>query len=213
MIDIEHISKNYPETGTLVFRDFTAHIGRGEFAVLTGASGSGKTTLIKMLLKETAPDGGRILVDGRDISTIKRARIPDYRRSFGVIFQDFRLIRDITALENIKLALRINETPASDHSTKIWNVAKMLRITEILKKMPDELSGGEQQKVCLARAIINNPKILLADEPTSNLDPTYSREIMSLFEVIRNMGTTLVVASQDPIIVESETVRNIYIRA
>ncbi len=212
MIEFEHISKTYQDTDTTVFKDFSARVDRGEFVVLTGESGSGKTTLLKLLLRETDPDSGNIIVNGRDILKIKRAGIPAYRRNFGCVFQDFRLVKDLSILENIKLAMRAANKPMFNYSTKIWNVAKLLKITEILKMKPGEVSGGEQQKACLARAIINNPLILLADEPTSNLDPTYSREIMSLFEVISSMGTTIVVATQDPIIAESGSVRTIRVR-
>jgi cell division transport system ATP-binding protein len=212
MIEFDHISKSYPDTDTVVFKNFSAKIERGEFAVLTGESGSGKTTLLKLLLKEIEPDGGKIIVNGKDISKIKRRGIPGHRRNFGMVFQDFRLIKDISILENIKLAMRAADAPMGDYVSKIWNVARLLRITDILKQMPDEVSGGEQQKACIARAIINNPLILLADEPTSNLDPGYSREIMSLFETISRMGTTIVVATQDPIISESQSVRRIHIR-
>lgn len=212
MIEFEHISKIYQDTDTTVFRDFSAKVERGEFVVLTGESGSGKTTLLRMLLRETDPDSGKITVNGQDILRIKKARIPVYRRNFGCVFQDFRLVKDISILDNIKLAMRAADKPMVDYSTKIWNVAKLLKITDILKMKPGEVSGGEQQKACIARAIINNPLILMADEPTSNLDPVYSKEIMSLFETISNMGTTLVVATQDPIIAESGSVRNIRVR-
>ncbi len=212
MIEFEHISKIYQDTDTTVFRDFSAKVDRGEFVVLTGESGSGKTTLLRMLLRETDPDSGKITVNGQDILRIRKARIPIYRRNFGCVFQDFRLVKDISILDNIKLAMRAADKPMVDYSTKIWNVAKLLKITDILKMKPGEVSGGEQQKACIARAIINNPLILMADEPTSNLDPVYSKEIMSLFETISNMGTTLVVATQDPIIAESGSVRNIRVR-
>ena len=212
MIEFEHISKIYQDTDTTVFRDFSAKVDRGEFVVLTGESGSGKTTLLRMLLRETDPDSGKITVNGQDILRIRKARIPIYRRNFGCVFQDFRLVKDISILDNIKLAMRAADKPMVDYSTKIWNVAKLLKITDILRMKPGEVSGGEQQKACIARAIINNPLILMADEPTSNLDPVYSKEIMSLFETISNMGTTLVVATQDPIIAESGSVRNIRVR-
>ena len=212
MIEFEHISKIYQDTDTTVFKDFSAKVDKGEFVVLTGESGSGKTTLLRLLLRETDPDSGKITVNGQDILKIKKGKIPVYRRNFGCVFQDFRLVKDISILDNIKLAMRAADKPMVDYSTKIWNIAKLLKITDILKMKPGEVSGGEQQKACIARAIINNPLILMADEPTSNLDPSYSKEIMSLFEIISSMGTTLVVATQDPIIAESESVRNIRVR-
>ncbi len=212
MIEFERISKCYQETGTEVFRDFSARVERGEFAVLTGESGSGKTTLLKLLLKDTELDKGRIIVNNKDISEVRQKDLPVYRRNFGVVFQDYRLMADRTVLENIKIAMIATGAPLSDSSTKVWNVAKLLRITDILKKYPREISGGERQKVCLARALINNPAILLADEPTSNLDPRYSKEMMKLFETIHHMGTTILIATQDPIISESDIVRNIFIK-
>lgn len=210
MIEFDRISKCYQDTGTQVFRGFSARVERGEFAVLTGESGSGKTTLLKLLLRDIEPDDGKILFKGKDISGVKAKDIPIYRRNFGVVFQDYRLIADRTVLENIKIAMIATGAPLADSATKVWNVAKLLRITEILKKYPKEISGGECQKVCLARALINNPPVLLADEPTSNLDPKYSKEMMKLFEVVHHMGTTILIATQDPIISESESVRNIF---
>ncbi len=212
MIEFDRISKCYQETGARVFCEFSAKVERGEFAVLTGESGRGKTTLLRLLLKDIEPDAGRITVGGKDISKVRGKDIPAYRRNFGVVFQDYRLIMDRTVLENIKIALIATGAPLADSATKVWNVAKLLRITEILKKYPKEISGGERQKVCLARALINNPPILLADEPTSNLDPKYSKEMMKLFEVVHHMGTTILIATQDPIISESETVRNIFVK-
>ena len=192
MIEFERISKCYQETGAVVFRDFSAKVDRGEFAVLTGESGSGKTTLLKLLLKDIELDGGRIIVNNKDISEVKQKDIPVYRRNFGVVFQDYKLMADRTVLENIKIAMIATGAPLSDSSTKVWNVAKLLKITDILKKYPKEISGGERQKVCLARALINNPSILLADEPTGNLDKASGEEIMQLFKQLnKTKGITI----------------------
>ncbi|MCR5654167.1 MAG: ATP-binding cassette domain-containing protein [Lachnospiraceae bacterium] len=209
MISVEHIAKTYKNTEpeTEVFRDFSMQVEKGEFVVLTGESGSGKSTLIKMLLLEEKPDAGKIYVSERPIDRVRKADIPNYRQSVGVIFQDFLLIRDRTVYENINLARIITGASQKDSSQRVYHVAKLLGITDLLKRYPHEISGGEQQKVCMARAIVNNPKILLADEPTANLDPSYSEMILKLMQVINDQGTTLLVATQDPIIASYEGAR------
>lgn len=196
-----------------VFTDFSATVERGEFAVLTGVSGSGKTTLIKMLLADVKPDAGEIWVGGKDVTKLKPRQIPVYRRGMGVIFQDYKLVKEKSAEDNIRLAIMAAGAPLHDANKKIWNVARLLGITELLKRRPDEMSGGQQQKICLARAIVNNPPILLADEPTANLDPGYSKEIMRLFKIINSMGYTLFVATQDPVIAEAGGIKRIRIRS
>ncbi len=215
IIRFSSIAKTYhgEELETKVFTDFSASVERGEFAVLTGVSGSGKTTLIKMLLADVKPDAGDVIVNGKSIISLKPRQIPIYRRGLGVIFQDYKLVRESTAEDNIRLAMMATGAPLADANQKIWNVAKLLGITELLKRKPDEMSGGQQQKICLARALVNNPPILLADEPTANLDPGYSKEIMRLFKIIHNMGYTLFVATQDPVIAEAEGIKRIRIRS
>ena len=215
IIRFSSIAKTYhgEELETKVFTDFSASVERGEFAVLTGVSGSGKTTLIKMLLADVKPDAGDVIVNGKSIISLKPRQIPVYRRGLGVIFQDYKLVRESTAEDNIRLAMMATGAPLADANQKIWNVAKLLGITELLKRKPDEMSGGQQQKICLARALVNNPPILLADEPTANLDPGYSKEIMRLFKIIHNMGYTLFVATQDPVIAEAEGIKRIRIRS
>ena len=198
MIDLEHVSKSYEEGDTVVFSDFSMHVEKGEFAVVTGKSGIGKSTLINMILLDEKPDAGKIYVNGRDISRIPPKEIPFYRRKIGVIFQDFRLIGEQTVRENIAMAMLVAGAPAND--SKIHHVAKLLGIVELLKKYPREISGGQMQKVALARAIINDPLILIGDEPTANLDPGFSRSLRELFEIIHDQGTTLLVATHDPII-------------
>ncbi|MCR5155856.1 MAG: ATP-binding cassette domain-containing protein [Butyrivibrio sp.] len=199
MILFSHVTKSYEtEDGkTLVYRDFSEEIADGEFVVLTGASGSGKTTLIRMLLKEVEPDSGTITVDGKDIGKITQRDIPFYRRGIGVIFQDFKLIQNKSVYDNLVLAILATGGSYAGVEKKIVNVLTMLGIDNLHKRFPRELSGGEQQKVCLARAIINNPKILLVDEPTGNLDPTSSIEINRLLDVVNAQGITVVMASHD----------------
>ncbi len=199
MISFSHVTKAFEtEDGTYsVYRDFNEEIQDGEFVVLTGESGCGKTTLIKMLLKETEPDSGKIIVDGTDISEIPRGRIPFYRRNIGVVFQDFKLIQSESVYDNLVSAILATGGTGKEAEKKIINVLTMLGIDRLHKRFPREMSGGEQQKICLARAIINNPKILLLDEPTGNLDPMYSAEINRLLDVINGQGVTVVMASHD----------------
>ena len=200
MIEFSHVSKAYEQE--TVFEDFSFRAEQGEFVLITGKSGSGKTTLIRMLLLEEKPDHGNIYVQERDILKIPREKIPFYRRKIGVIFQDFKLIGEQTVKENIAMAMLVAGMGVND--TKIHHVAKLLGILDLLKKYPREISGGQQQKVGLARAIINDPLILVADEPTANLDPGDSRIMKELFELIHHQGTTLFVATHDPIVEESK---------
>ncbi len=211
MISFSHVTKEYEtEDGIVsVYEDFTEEIADGEFVILTGESGSGKTTLLKMLLKETEPDRGVIIVDGKNISDIKRKDIPYYRRGIGVIFQDFRLIQNESVYDNLVAAILATGGHARDAEQKIVNVLTMLGIDSLHKRYPREMSGGEQQKVCLARAIINNPKILLVDEPTGNLDPASSAEIMRLLDVVNAQGITVVMATHDVAAIESSGKRRI----
>ncbi len=199
MITFNHVSKEYitKDNVSKVYEDFNEEIADGEFVVLTGESGSGKTTLIKMLLKETEPQSGSIIVDGQDISKLQRRQIPYYRRGIGVLFQDFRLIQNESVYDNLVNAILATGGSMKDAEKKIVNVLTMLGIDYLHKRYPREISGGEQQKVCLARAIINNPKLLLVDEPTGNLDPDASEEINRLLEVIHNQGITIVMATHD----------------
>ena len=209
MIVFQHIDKYYEASRTEVFLNFNEHIYPGEFVMITGESGSGKSTLIKMLLKEIEPDSGKIYVADRDLSRIQGEKIPFYRRQIGAIFQDFRLIKELDVYENIELARIAIGGRKKDSATRIGNIMKMLRISDLRKRKPDELSGGEQQQVCLARAIVNNPRILLADEPTANLDPDYTEDMLQLLKIIHAQGTTVVVATQDPILMACEEARKI----
>ncbi len=199
MITFDHVKKEYKSENevTRVYENFNETIEDGEFVVLTGESGCGKTTLIKMLLKEVEPQDGKIMVDGKDITRIERRKIPYYRRGIGVLFQDFRLIQNLTVYDNLVSAIIATGGSVREAEKKIVNVLTMLGIDNLHKRYPRELSGGEQQKVCLARAIINNPKILLVDEPTGNLDPTSSEEINRLLEIINEQGVTVIMATHD----------------
>lgn len=197
MIDFVNVTKTYDEEEGPVFEGFSEHIERGEFIHVTGQSGSGKSTLIKMLLKETEPDEGSITVDGRLLSGISRNDIPDYRKSIGVVFQDFRLFDDYSVYGNLEVVLSLTGGSMRDAESRITHILRLMGIDHLHKRFPRELSGGEKQKVCMARAILNSPSVLLADEPTGNLDPSSSAEIFRLMELIHRQGTTIVMATHD----------------
>lgn len=200
MIQFSNIYKTYEKTNTKVLENFSAEVEKGEFVIVKGENGSGKTTLIRMLLLDESPDEGEIYVFERNIKNIKAKDIPMYRRQIGVIFQDYRLIKDATVYDNIMLARMIVGAPKKDSNTKIWNISKFLGITNLLKKYPSELSGGQQQKVCLARALINDPKILICDEPTANLDPKATEDLKNLFEILHTQGITILLATHDSLL-------------
>jgi len=199
MIVFDNVTKKYEiEDDVLtVYQDFSETIEDGEFVVVTGKSGSGKTTMLQMLLKDTEPQDGEILVDGKLLSTMSKGQIPFYRRSIGVVFQDSKLIPDLSVYDNLYVSIIATGGAGKDAAKKIANVLTMLGIDHLHRRLPMQLSGGEQQKVCLARAIINNPKILMVDEPTGNLDPTSSAEINRLLQVINNQGITVLMATHD----------------
>ena len=199
MISFSNVCKEYTtEDGNiLVYRNFSEEIQDGEFVVLTGESGSGKTTLLKMLLKEIEPDQGTIIVDGENLGKIKRKNIPFYRRKIGVVFHDFRLIQELSVYDNLLTAILATGGSSKEAEKKIVDVLTMLGIDSLHKRLPKEMSGGQQQKVCLARAIINNPKYLLVDEPTGNLDPASSAEIIRLLDIIHDHGITVIMATHD----------------
>ena len=212
MIEFLHVKKTYTDPVTEVFQDFTEKVDKGEFVLITGESGSGKSTLISMILLETRPDEGNIYVAGQDILSIKKRNIYRYRRQIGVIFQDLRLVPEKNVYDNIMLARKAIQAPARESYKKVWGIAKMLGIAELLKRFPDELSGGEKQKACLARAMVNNPPILLADEPTSNLDPEAAAEIRMLLEILHSQGTTIILTTQDPILFECANSRRVELK-
>ena len=197
MIRFEGVSKVYDSPYCEAIMDFHEHIRPGEFAVLAGRSGSGKSTILSMILKEIEPTSGRIYVDRQDLSNIGPGKVPMYRTSIGMIFQDFRLVEDMDAYENVKLAYMLSGARMKDAPRKIAAVFKMLGIETLHKRLPKEMSGGQQQKVCLARALINTPRILLADEPTANLDYESSKEIYSLFKLINSQNITILMATHD----------------
>lgn len=197
MIVFEKVTKKYENPECIAVSDFSERIKPGEFVALTGKSGSGKTTLLSLILKEIEPTSGRIMVDGKDIGKYGKRNIPQYRSSLGVIFQDFKLVADMNAYDNVKLAYMLSGGRMKDSERRISSVFSMLGIENLHKRLPKEMSGGQQQKVCLARAIVNQPRILLADEPTGNLDENSSGEIFSLFRLINEQKITILMATHD----------------
>ena len=201
MIDLENVTKAY-STGNHALNGVSLHIDKGEFVFIVGDSGSGKSTLIKLLLKELEPTSGTIKVNGINLNKMKQRAIPKYRRKIGVVFQDFRLLKDRNVYENIAFAQRVVITPTKNIRKNVPAMLSLVGLAEKYKSYPNQLSGGEQQRVALARALVNKPNILLADEPTGNLDPKNSKEIMKLLETINERGTTVVVVTHNQEIVD-----------
>lgn len=201
MIDLENVTKAY-STGVQALNGVTLHIDKGEFVFIVGDSGSGKSTLIKLLLKELDPTSGSIKVNGINLNKMKRRAIPKYRRKLGVVFQDFRLLKDRNVYENVAFAQRVIVTPTKQIRKNVPRMLSLVGLAEKYKAYPKQLSGGEQQRVALARALVNRPNILLADEPTGNLDPKNAREIMKLLDLINQRGTTVLVVTHNQEIVD-----------
>lgn len=201
IIEFDKVSKTY-QKDISALREINLKINKGEFVFVVGSSGSGKSTLIKLLLKEIEPTSGRSYVEGKDLSKLRRRQVAKYRRKLGVVFQDFRLLTDRNAYENVAFAQRVIDTPQSTIKRKVPALLAAMGLLDKKDSFPNELSGGEQQRVALARALINNPLILLADEPTGNLDPKNSVEIMSLLNEINKRGTTVIVVTHNKEIVD-----------
>ena len=201
MIRFENVTKTY-KAGTVALRDVSLEIEKGEFVFVVGPSGSGKTTAIRLLLREEAPDIGRIWVAGRDIGALSHWRIPYLRRNIGCVFQDFRLLPNKSVFENVAFALEVIGRPKHVVASQVPQVLELVGLAKKRDNLPHELSGGEQQRVAVARAFVNRPLILLADEPTGNLDPATSQGIMRLLDRINRTGTTVVVATHDAGIVD-----------
>ena len=200
MIKFKDVTKEYSK-GIAALNGVNLKIEKGEFAFIVGDSGSGKSTLIRLLLKELDPTSGSIIVNGQNLNRLKHRKIPQYRRHLGVVFQDFRLLKDRNIYENIAFALRVTETSPRIIKQKVPAALSLVGLAQKYKAFPKELSGGEQQRVAIARAIVNEPAILLADEPTGNLDPTNSWEIMKLLEEANERGTTVLVVTHNQEIV------------
>ena len=196
MIRLTNVEKTY-NNGTQALRGISFEIADGEFVFLVGPSGSGKSTIIKLLTGEEEPSSGRVMINGFSMSRISRKQIPHMRRTIGVIFQDFRLIQNKTVYANLSLAMRAVGASAKEIRSRIPYVLELVGLAGKEERYPDELSGGEQQRVAIARALVNNPDTIVADEPTGNLDPNRSLEIMTLLERINALGSTVVVVTHE----------------
>ena len=196
MIRFEHVYKTYPE-GNEALQDVNLHIDKGEFVFVLGHSGAGKSTFLKLILHEEAATSGKIIVNGFDLTNIKKKRIPYLRRSMGVVFQDFRLIPSMTVYENVALAMRVTNVKESEIVKRVKYVLSLVGLSHKKDSYPTSLSGGEQQRVALARALAHSPKLIIADEPTGNIDPEMSIEMMELLTAINSVGTTVVVVTHE----------------
>ena len=206
MIELSDISVAYPND-IQALRDINLKIEKGEFVFIIGPTGTGKSTLLKLLYREEIATQGKVIVAGQDVTRLRGNRIPRLRRSIGVVFQDFRLLPQKTAEENVAFALYVTGAPRKEIRTQVPEVLELVGLQDRANAYPHQLSGGEQQRICIARALVHNPPILLADEPTGNLDPDTSWDIVQLLAQINNRGTTIVVASHDQHIVDRMTKR------
>lgn len=196
MIDLKDVSKVY-DNGSIALDHVSLHIGKGEFVFVVGASGAGKSTLIKLLSHEELPTSGTVYVDGTAVNRLPKSRVPYLRRKMGIVFQDFRLLPNKTAEENVAFAMEVIESPRRVIKERVRNVLDLVGLLGKADTLPHNLSGGEQQRVAIARAIVNRPLLLIADEPTGNLDPETSRDIMDTFKKINHMGTTVLMVTHD----------------
>ena len=202
MLLMTDVSKTYP-SGSVALRDVNIHIQPGEFVFVVGPSGAGKSTFIKMLFREVIPTTGNIYVNGVDLLELKEKEIPYLRRQLGIIFQDYRLLPDRTVYDNVAFAMQVIETPYRKIKRRVMSVLDLVGLRKRANSYPTELSGGEQQRVAIARAIVNDPLLVIADEPTGNLDPETSWDIMGIFSEINESGTTIVMATHDKEIVDN----------
>lgn len=196
MIDFRNVSKNYPG-GTHAIEDLDLSIDKGEFVFILGHSGAGKSTLLKLMLREELPTKGSIIIADYNLVKMRKSKVPYLRRELGVVFQDFRLIPTMTAYENVAFAMRVTNISSREIRRRVPYILRIVGLEDKMHVYPDQLSGGEQQRVALARALVHNPKIILADEPTGNIDPELSLEIMELLLEINKLGTTVVVVTHD----------------
>jgi cell division transport system ATP-binding protein len=203
MIKLDHVSKIYQGGVVVALRDVTADIQKGEFVFLVGPSGSGKSTMLRLFNREETPDEGQIWVAGKDIAELSSWKVPYLRRNIGCVYQDFKLLTNKTVFENVAFALEVIGRPKHVIRTQVPAILELVGLAKKLENYPHELSGGEQQRVSIARAFVNRPLILLADEPTGNLDPTTSVGIMRLLDRINRTGTTVVMATHDRSIVDT----------
>ena len=210
LIRVTDVQKTY-KNGVVALYDFSVTISKGEFVFVIGASGSGKSTFIKMLYREEQPDKGEIFIGGINVAKLKNRKVYKLRRKLGVVFQDFKLLPKLTVYENVAYALEVFALDKKIIHNQVMKVLNLVGLKGKLRQYPDQLSGGEQQRVAIARAIVNEPKILICDEPTGNLDPHTSMEIMKVLEEINKLGTTIIMATHDKEIVNKMKKRVIYI--
>ena len=208
LIRIMNVKKTY-KTGITAIYDLNLNIEKGEFVFIIGSTGCGKSTLIKMLYREEKPTSGKILVGGLDVAKIRNGKVYKIRRKIGVVFQDYQLLPNSTAYENVAFALEVLGLPKSEIHGKVMKVLDLVGLKNKAKQYPNHLSGGEQQRVAIARAIVNGPKILICDEPTGNLDPKTSMEIMDVLEAINKLGTTIIMVTHDIDIVKKMQKRTV----
>ncbi|MCA1065173.1 cell division ATP-binding protein FtsE [Rossellomorea sp. AcN35-11] len=202
MIEMKDVYKQY-SNGVMAANGFNVHIKQGEFVYVVGPSGAGKSTFIKMMYREEKPSKGDIIVNGINLAKLKNSRVPYLRRNVGVVFQDFKLLPSLTIYENIAFALEVIEEHPKQIKKRVLEVLDLVGLKHKARMLPDELSGGEQQRVSIARSIVNTPKLVIADEPTGNLDPETSWDIMNIFEEISNRGTTVIMATHNREIVNT----------
>ena len=197
MVEMNNVSMVYESSGTEALNGVSFSIEDGEFVFLVGPSGSGKTTLMKLITGEIRAKSGKIIVNDFDMRKIKRRKLPKVRRTLGIVFQDYRLIENMNVYDNVAFAMRVIGARRREIRERVPYVLELVGLDGRAKRMPDELSGGEQQRVAIARALVNNPRMIVADEPTGNLDPVRSLELMLLFEKINDMGTTILVVTHE----------------
>jgi cell division transport system ATP-binding protein len=208
VIRMTHVKKTY-KTGVTAIYDLNLNIEKGDFVFIIGSTGCGKSTLIKMLYREEKPTSGKIIVGGLDVGKIRNNKVYKLRRKIGVVFQDFKLLNKSTVYENVAFALEVLGTPKSEIHPKVLKVLELVGLKHKANNYPNQLSGGEQQRVAIARSIVNGPKLLICDEPTGNLDETTSMEIMNVLEEINKMGTTIIMVTHDTDIVDKMKKRTI----
>lgn len=202
MIEMSEVYKTYPN-GVVAMSGITTKIKQGEFVYVVGPSGAGKSTFIKMMYREEKPTKGSIVVDGINLSKLRNTRVPLFRRNLGVVFQDFKLLPTLTVFENVAFAMEVIEKHPAEIKLRVMEVLDLVGLKHKIRMLPDELSGGEQQRVSIARSIVNSPKVVIADEPTGNLDPETSWEIMNTLEEVNKRGTTVIMATHNKDIVNN----------
>lgn len=202
MIEMIDVYKTYPN-GVVAVNGINVKINKGEFVYVVGPSGAGKSTFIKMMYREEKPTKGTITVNGINLANLRNSKVPVFRRNIGVVFQDFKLLPKLTVYENVAFALEVIEVEPKEIKTRVMDVLDLVGLKHKARMMPNELSGGEQQRVSIARSIVNNPKVVIADEPTGNLDPETSWDIMNIFEEVNKRGTTVLMATHNKEIVDN----------